>query len=410
MKKLLIIITSFLIIGCTTNWIETSGSEDLTILGKKGTYSISITDIVVDIPNGSYIGNNYKGFFPVKMEEYYWDFGGLLKNNKDVIRFTDKFLNDLGYTVYSIPLNHDDKDNRDEARFQIKAKINELGIDSHNYIIKTKWKTKVNVSWTVLDTESNKIIYELESTGINMNKLPDNPRTIPICIGRALKDSFKFALADENFKTAILNESFQSEEIVQIITKNEDREISLPYDTEEVLDSVVVISNGNSHGSGVFISSDGYILTAAHVVEGTTVVDVTLYNNRTRKAKVVKYLEKKDIALIKISGEGYSPLSFRKEKEKIGRDVYAIGAPHSKDLSYSVTKGILSSYRTYENGNFIQTDARINPGNSGGPLLTQDGQIIGIVSWKIMKEGYEGLAFAVDTRDILGDIGIEILD
>ena len=145
-------------------------------------------------------------------------------------------------------------------------------------------------------------------------------------------------------------------------------------------------------GSGVILTSDGYILTNAHVIleEDNTVADkieITTHNKVNLSAEVVGYDIYSDIALLKVESD--EPLPTAKigdsDKTKVGNSVVAIG--HPLGLNYTLTSGIISSLnRSLPGGGterfvpFIQTDAAINPGNSGGPLLNTDGEVIGINS------------------------------
>lgn len=159
-------------------------------------------------------------------------------------------------------------------------------------------------------------------------------------------------------------------------------------------------------GSGVIISSDGYIVTNNHVISGADEIDVTLNNNRSYKAKVVGSDPTTDIALIKIEAKDLPTIPFGdSDKLKVGEWVLAVGNPFN--LSSTVTAGIVSqkarSIGIIANANnrmgiesFIQTDAAINPGNSGGALVNTRGELVGINTAIASRTGsYAGYAFAV---------------
>jgi len=150
-------------------------------------------------------------------------------------------------------------------------------------------------------------------------------------------------------------------------------------------------------GSGVIISSDGYILTNNHVVEGAKEVTVTLSDKQEYKAKVVGRDSKTDLAVVKIEAAKALPAASLGDSDqlKVGEWVVAIGNPFG--LSQTVTSGIVSAKgRVIGAGpydDFIQTDASINPGNSGGPLLNMKGEVVGI-NTAILPEG-QGIGFAI---------------
>ena len=159
-------------------------------------------------------------------------------------------------------------------------------------------------------------------------------------------------------------------------------------------------------GSGFIISSDGEILTNAHVVKGADEVTVRLNDQREFKAKVVGMDERTDVALIKIETKGLPVVQLgNSDGLEVGEWVLAIGAPFG--LDYSATQGIISATgRELPNESFvpfIQTDAAVNPGNSGGPLFNTQGQVIGINSQIYSRSGgYMGLSFAIPIKTAMG--------
>jgi S1-C subfamily serine protease len=149
-------------------------------------------------------------------------------------------------------------------------------------------------------------------------------------------------------------------------------------------------------GSGFIISSDGLILTNAHVVGGAKEVTVKLTDKREFKAKVIGADKRTDVALIKIEGSGLPVVKFGDpNKLKVGEWVVAIGSPFG--FENTVTAGIVSAKgRSLPQENFvpfIQTDVAINPGNSGGPLLNTHGQVVGLNT--LVLPYAQGIGFAV---------------
>jgi len=156
-----------------------------------------------------------------------------------------------------------------------------------------------------------------------------------------------------------------------------------------------------SLGSGVIVSSDGYVITANHVVEGADEIKVALASGgRELTAKVIGADAPTDVAVLKITGTDLPIITMAdSDKLEVGDVVLAIGNPFG--VGQTVTMGIVSGtgrtslgINDYEN--FIQTDAAINPGNSGGALVDADGRLVGI-NTAIFSEsgGYQGVGFAV---------------
>jgi serine protease Do len=164
-------------------------------------------------------------------------------------------------------------------------------------------------------------------------------------------------------------------------------------------------------GSGVLISSDGYIITNNHVVENADKITVLFHDGSQEPAKVVGKDPFTDLAVIKVgSVHEVPPLSFGdSDALKVGEWVVAIGNP--RGLDWTVTHGIVSALHRTDIGpsgptgfeDFIQTDAAINPGNSGGPLLNLKGEVIGLNSMIISQsQGSEGLGFAIPANMVKG--------
>ncbi len=154
-----------------------------------------------------------------------------------------------------------------------------------------------------------------------------------------------------------------------------------------------------SLGSGFILSSDGYILTNAHVVREADEVIVKLNDKREFKAKIIGADRKTDVALLKIEATGLPKVTIgNPEQLKVGEWVVAIGSPFG--LESTLTAGVVSAKgRALPQENFvpfIQTDVAINPGNSGGPLFNLKGEVVGINSQIYSRTGgYMGLSFSI---------------
>lgn len=158
-----------------------------------------------------------------------------------------------------------------------------------------------------------------------------------------------------------------------------------------------------SWGSGIVVSSDGYILTNTHVIDGGKRATVQLSNGDTCEAKLVAADSQTDIAILKIEKTGLTAATFATSSDvHTGDTVCAIGNPLSPDYSLTMTSGIISATdrEVSYNGTvmtLLQTDASINGGNSGGPLFNDRGQVIGITNMKIVSSysNVEGIGFAI---------------
>ena len=150
-------------------------------------------------------------------------------------------------------------------------------------------------------------------------------------------------------------------------------------------------------GSGFILSSDGYVMTNAHVVEGAEDVIVTLTDQREFKAKIIGYDKRSDVAVVKIDATGLPAVKVGDlSRLRVGEWVMAIGSPFG--LENTVTAGIVSA-KQRDTGDylpFIQTDVAINPGNSGGPLINMRGEVVGINSQIYSRSGgFMGISFSI---------------
>ncbi|WP_431276884.1 DegQ family serine endoprotease [Variovorax ureilyticus] len=150
-------------------------------------------------------------------------------------------------------------------------------------------------------------------------------------------------------------------------------------------------------GSGFILSSDGFVMTNAHVVDGASEVLVTLPDKREFKARIVGADKRTDVAVVKIDATGLPAVKVGDvSKLRVGEWVMAIGSPFG--LENTVTAGIVSA-KQRDTGDylpFIQTDVAINPGNSGGPLINMRGEVVGINSQIYSRSGgFMGISFSI---------------
>ena len=202
----------------------------------------------------------------------------------------------------------------------------------------------------------------------------------------------------------------------------------IPDIVEQVSPAVVAITSyndapeGNARGiyagigSGFVISSEGYILTNAHVVEGVDSLSVTFYDGTEYSAELVGMDRYMDVAVVRVDGPVPGVLKMGDSGViRVGEFVLAIGNPTGSELANTTTFGIISAVSRSINingisGTYIQTDAAVNPGSSGGALLNMQGEVIGITSAKTITADYdeygnaisaEGLGFAIPINEAL---------
>lgn len=226
--------------------------------------------------------------------------------------------------------------------------------------------------------------------------------------------------------TAYLGLQKESNTVTTPTTENKNYETEISQTTdkltvagvvEKVKPSTVMIvtqvqsstATGTGMGSGFFITSDGYIVTNYHVIENAYKVTVTTDDGKEYDATVVGGDSSSDTAVLKVDGEGFTPVTIGDStKTKVGDQVVAIGTPYDTSLQNTVTSGYISAVRdNYRFSNLgrvlsvFQHDAAINSGNSGGPLCNMYGEVIGINSAKIASSNYENISFAIQISSVL---------
>lgn len=169
-------------------------------------------------------------------------------------------------------------------------------------------------------------------------------------------------------------------------------------------------STSYSYGTGVLFSSDGYIITNSHIVEGSSRALVSLWDDSEYEARLVGNDPRSDIAVLKIEGRNLPCCTFAdSDKLQVGDEVLAIGNPLDSTFRSTMTNGIITGIDRDMNYNgatmtLIQTNAALNEGNSGGALINRYGQVIGITNMKMSnkygKVTIEGVGFAIPSATV----------
>jgi S1-C subfamily serine protease len=183
------------------------------------------------------------------------------------------------------------------------------------------------------------------------------------------------------------------------------RRCAKPADTlQEAVQATVVVRTSHGVGTGEVVSMDGYVLTAAHVVRGASSVKVVLDDGDERAARIVRVAPDADVALLHVDGAVHACVVPR--TASVGADLYAIGTPSGEHLAFSVSKGIVSGVRDVDGVHLVQSDVALSPGHSGGPLVDHGGGWLGVISFKVLGKGMEGLSFAVRADDALSALKV----
>lgn len=320
-----------------------------------------------------------------------------------------RLLRQQGYTVLGMENMVFGKNNWDQASLQLGAMVDTLQL---RVLEDGATSARLGITWQLFDARRKRLRYTHPTTGHTASA-----RTTIDAVLTAFGDALVRLLATTEFVAHISPSPSPSAQptlareaataALPTFACPKPPAFELPRDLEAVLKRVVTIRNGASHGSGVIVSPDGHVLTAAHVIEGLPQTELRLRSALRLQADVLHVDIHQDTALLKLPGRGYPCLGLRVDDlAPIGTPVYAIGTPLKTGLAFSVAQGIVSAYRKEKGVRYLQTDAGINQGNSGGPLVDVTGRVVAIVSSKIIARGVEGLSFGVPVGEITRDLGI----
>jgi serine protease Do len=240
----------------------------------------------------------------------------------------------------------------------------------------------------------------------NNQKPPLNLKVDNTAINRDLKLGNSFASIVQKVTPSVVqinvttnggNNNFAGQDLQEQLRRFFGRQFQMPEQPENPGERAL--------GSGVVISSDGYILTNNHVVQNARTIQVHLTDGREFSGKVIGTDPATDVALVKIDANDLQPITFADSgSTQVGDVVLAVGDPFG--IGQTVTEGIISAkdrQGVSNDGNsdedFLQTDAAINPGNSGGPLVDTNGRLVGINTSILSRTGgNQGIGFAVPSN------------
>ncbi|MCB0791954.1 MAG: trypsin-like peptidase domain-containing protein [Flavobacteriales bacterium] len=292
------------------------------------------------------------------------------------------------------------KNDRDVPDFGLGAEVLWIGKGTAG----SGFQIALHVKWSVYSVEEEKVVYEkvvgAYSDSRSTNKFNDE-------LAFALEDATRSLVGTKEFQDMVSADKVKAPAsaqadaitIAKVSAKN-----SADYSglVKECMASTVTVKTNFGFGSGFVIADNGYILTNYHVIKGAEKIEAIFNNGFSFVAEEVRTNKDRDIALIKIPGSGFKPipLGAGEAASDVGEEVLLIGTPKSVELGQTVTKGIISGKRTFEEKPYIQTDVAVNAGNSGGPLINiRTGEVVGVIVAKVVDSGVEGLGFAIPIED-----------
>lgn len=352
------------------------------------------------IPRGSEFG--YLGFNPLicwpsaSFGPFYWDRDRMEAAEKD---WPDSFFHVLGGHGYNVVGDPDRLfPERGEQRpvYQVAANVKQAHVEaSASCSLLTGFMTGINaeasisVEWQVFEPLQRRVVWRGETKGHYKSKSPLPPGKVVQALAQAFADASNNLAVVRPFRDAV-TVAPKRPELLAVEADTLPLPLVPPGTTpfaersDAARSATVLISSGDGHGSGFLISSAGHVVTNWHVVGDQRFVAVHLVSGRRVVGEVLRSASARDVALVKIEGEGYVPLAVRREPVVVAEEVFAIGAPQKRQLGWTVTRGIVSAYRQAMRNSsdaeldLIQSDVPIHGGNSGGPLLDMHGNLVGI--------------------------------
>lgn len=410
----------FAAIGALLLGVSAASAQPLTVpatpaaapLAKDAqTRTVSLTKIVAKVDNDARWASVQSGPLCIPTGKLAWGkSGGQLQTDALEAAFRDE-VEDAGFRMEG------DKDNLfeeaasfteytvagvvkgAEGQFCFPGKLSGGG--------KVKGTAVLEVEWQIYSRLQRQVVARVETrAGFESRRSADG---VDMVVLDAFAETVKALVASDEFRKAFVGRAPTLEEAMKPPVREKillGGPAAPPIDIADAVGSVVLILAGDGHGSGFLVSGDGYVMTDQHVVGSAKLVTVRWPDGIEAVGEVVRSDRLRDVALIKTDPRGRDPLALRPATLRPGESVYAIGAPLEQRFQSTVTRGVVSAYRTIEGLRYLQSDVAISPGNSGGPLLDEHGAVVGMTkSTYRIENAPTGINFFTPTRDALDFLG-----
>lgn len=313
-------------------------------------------------------------------------------------------LRDRGFNAVGAENLVFDKDESHRASYRLGGTVRELSCTKNSVAL----RCRVGVEWQLLDVAQDTIIYKALTRHAVLDTPIEERKKLP---AKLLLGSLDSLTAREKFRAALAQskeatpprEAFKPATFARCPSPVK----KMPKAAENVLSATALVRASDGFGSGVFITNDGLLLTAAHVVNAPG-IKLKLHDGAEVEAVPIRVARASDVALLRVLKPmaGQPCLGPSAAAVAVGDEVYAAGAPADEKLAFSLTRGILSGVRELDGQRKLQTDAAVSPGNSGGPLVNTSGDIVAIVTSKLVAKKVEGVAFSAPIQEALAALAL----
>jgi len=424
MNKICVFVVSALLFSsaCSTPTVNQVLAKDpIDILHSEEAKPILFKKVVVKLKRGQEIGRLQGGLMCIDRGPLTWK-GGKVNLTGD--EFTEVFREELEKANYPVVGNPDalfEDPDEWKAELLVAGLVKDMQANMcypriYYYDYETcRGSAYIGVNWQVYSRLDRKVVYETNTEG--SSSITQASATVQTDLFlNAFSMATQNLLSDEGFHNLVVKSKHKPDksvfDTINIEAVDKFEEPIANHISSNRL-SVVTIFAGDGHGSGFFISSDGYILTNAHVVGGARFATIKLTTGRELVAEVIRKNSIRDVALLNIEESKMIPLPIRTTSVNVGDEVYALGSPLDEEMSTTLSKGIVSGFRVVDDQSFIQSDVNILPGNSGGPLMDKNGNAVGISTLIFVGRANimpSGLNFFIPISEALESVNVKLAD
>jgi S1-C subfamily serine protease len=366
-----------------------------------------LTTIVFDLPTGYSLGEFASGNSGCHNQRQSVNTGGSFK--LDIAKYRDVFsgiMKNHGYPVDDqVELFQDSKER--VADLQVGARVIEVTLNEcfPNMIqnnLRAIGNAYLKIEWSVYSTIEKKVVFVTDTEGSTYTEI-ESAIGEPGILRPAMADAVERLASDAKYREIV-----DPPTVIRVATGPRIKIRAtkafigdLKNNIEGIRKSVVTVTANKGTGSGFIISEDGTVVTVEHVVSGSKFVKVNTAAGKECYGEVAAVSKQRDLAIIRLDCGGLTPLPVARAKIVEGREVFAVGTPLSEALEFSVTKGVVSGMRKFNELDYIQSDVSVFPGSSGGPLLDSSGNVVGVTSGGIGARGAPvGVNFFIPLLDI----------
>ncbi len=406
---------------------EVKTLEPVEVADSASLATIKFDRVGIKIKRGTAIGSYDPGFTNFTCGfidgNVFWNQGRVLARD---VEFEDIFYDEMKNANFNVVGDPDKMfagalDERKKPKYLIGGQIEDIKLrvcEEVNWWTglprgTQKGKGAVKVRWQVFSVLTRKVVFETTTQGAAKLEMGVGGGEL-VLIHNAFGNAVVNLAANKKFVDILSDPEPTIVDIKNVdkaellINRYPPRKQPITETIDQTRLSVVTIDSGLVHGSGFFISPT-LIMTNFHVVGNGQFMRINLLTGRKILGEVIRRHPKRDIAVIQVEKSGHLPIPIRTTPLKVTEEVYAIGSPRQKKMAGTVTRGIVSKFRTNRSGmEDIQADVDIQGGNSGGPLLDGKGNLVGISYAGIGPPGKfsSGLNFFIPIMDALRRLNI----